>query len=142
MTAQVAVKGIKGKLDMAHAVYDFAKDGGAVGVIDLFSLPANTIVHDCWCEVETALTSGGAATVEIGVTGGDTDGMIAQAAYTVFALDFVTGDVNKGALLFDTTEDANLRAKVTAASTIALKIATAALTAGKVHVYLTFSDGY
>lgn len=142
MTAKTAVKGIKGKTQLGHAVYDFAIDGGTAGAIDLFSLPANTIVHDCWYEVETALTSGGSATVEVGVTGGDTDGFIAQVAYTVLSLDKVSAEYEKGALLFNTTEDSSLRYKVGSAVTIAFLIATASLTGGKVHFYAEYSDGY
>lgn len=142
MTAKCTVKGIKGKSQLAHAVYDFSKDGGAVSVIDLFKLSANTIIHDCWYEVEEALTSGGSATVEVGITGGDTDGYIAQAAYTALTLDKVSAQSEKGALLYDATAKDSLRDKVTAEKTVALKIATAALTAGKVHFYLEYSDGY
>jgi hypothetical protein len=142
MTAKVTVKGIKGKTQLAHAVYDFSVDGGAVGVLDLFSIPANNIVHDFWAEIEEAPTSGGSATLEVGITGGDTDGYLAQVAYTALTLDLVTGDVNKGALLFDTTEDSNLRHKVTASSMVALKIGTAALLTGKIHFYVEYSDGY
>lgn len=142
MTAKTAVKGIKGKTQLAHAVYDYAIDGGAVGAIDLFSLPANTIVHDAWYEVETALGSGGLATVEVGVTGGDTDGYFTQSAFSALTLDKVSSDYEKGALLFDTTEDSSLRYKVSTAETIALLIGTAALNAGKVHFYVEYSDGY
>jgi hypothetical protein len=142
MTAKTSVKGIKGKTQLAHAVYDYSLDGGATGAIDLFSLPANTIVHDCWFEVETAPTSGASATIEVGITGGDTDGFIAQAAYSAFTIDLVSQSNLKGALLWDTTEDADKRYKNTSAVTVAMLIATAALTAGKIHFYVEFSDGY
>lgn len=142
MSSKVAVKGIKGKSQVAHAVYDFAKDGGAIGVINIFDLPANTIVHDCWFEVEEALTSGGSATLELGENGGDTDGFIAQAAVAGFTVDKVSAQSEKGALLYDATAKDSLRYKNTAAKTIGFKIATAALLTGKLHIYIEYSDGY
>jgi hypothetical protein len=142
MTAKTTVKGIKGKTQLAHAVYDYSVDAGAIGTVDLFSIPANSIVHDFWFEVETALTSSGLATVEVGITGGDTDGFITQAAFSDWTLDLVSAKSVRGALLHDGTAKDSLRYKTSAAVTVALKIATAALTAGKVHFYVEFSDGY
>jgi hypothetical protein len=145
MTAKVTINGLKGVKQVAHAVYDFAKDGGAFGAgneINLFDLSANTIVHDFWAEVETAPTSLGLATVEVGVTGGDTDSVLAQAAIAILAIDTVTSDVMKGVALWDTAEDSNLRYKVTAATTLSMLIGTAALTAGKIHFYCEYSAGY
>ncbi len=80
MTAKVTIQGLKGVPQLAHAVYDFAKDGGVFGAgneINLFDLAADTIVHDLWFEVETTVT-GGASTIEVGVTGGDTDSIVKQ----------------------------------------------------------------
>jgi hypothetical protein len=135
--SKLVVKGIKGKPEMFHAVYDFAVDGGTAGAKDIFTLLAGTIVHDCFYEVETTVTSGGSATLELGLTGGDTDGFVAQAAKTDFAADAISGDAKKGALL-----TGGLRAKVTADTVCAMVIGTAALTAGKIHFYLLASDGY
>lgn len=142
MTAQVTIKGIKGKKSLAHAVYDFASLGGAAGAFDLFSLPANTIVHDCWYEVESALTSGGLAKVEVGITGGDTDGFIAQDDFSNLTLDAVSAMASKGALLYDATAKDSIRYKSSAAVVVAFLISAAALTGGKVHFYVEFSDGY
>lgn len=138
----VALKGIKGRTQLAHEVYDYSKVGGLAGAYNLFTLPANTIIHDCWYEVETAADSGGLATIEVGVTGGDTDGFITQAAFSAFTLDKVSAQSEKGALLYDSTAKDSLRYKPTAAVTIAMLVATAALTAGKVHFYVEYSDGY
>jgi hypothetical protein len=142
MTQSVDLKGIKGKVQIAHNVYDFAKDGGTAGAYNLFDLKANTIVHNFWYEVETALTSGGLATVETGITGGDTDGFITQAPFSDLINDKLSADFEKGALLWNTTEDSNRKHKVTADSVVAFLIATASLTAGKVHFYCEYSDGY
>ncbi len=136
--SKMTVKGIKGKKEIVHAIYDFGVDGGALNaVVDLFSLLANTIVHDCWMESETSVASLGAATIEMGITGGDVDGYLAAIALADLAADKVSGAAAKGALL-----TGGLRNKVTADSVVAIKIGTAAVTAGKVHFYLEVSDGY
>lgn len=142
MTQVVDLKGIKGKIQIAHNVYDFSKDGGVAGAFNLFELKANTIVHNFWYEVETALASGGLATVEVGITGGDTDGFITQAPFSDLTLDKVSAEFEKGALLWNTTEDSSLKHKVTADSVVAFLVATASLTGGKVHFYCEYSDGY
>ena len=139
--SKLKLQGIKGCKQLGHVVYDFDKDGGAFGTpIDLFELSANTIVHDFWCEVETAPASLGLATLEVGITGGDTDAVIAQDAFGAFALDSVSSDVMKGADLWD--GDGSLKKKYTAATILSLLIGTAALTAGKVHFYCEYSAGY
>jgi hypothetical protein len=138
----VTLKGLKGVKSLAHSVYDYSVDGGVAGAFDLFELPANTIVHDLWYEVETALNSSGLATVEVGITGGDTDGFITQAAFSTLTIDKVSAMSEKGALLYDGTAKDSLRYKVTAVKTVAFLVATAALTGGKVHFYCEYSDGY
>src|SRR5690606_39991422 len=52
-----------------RARYDFAVDGGAVGDIELASeaIPPNALVLGGVLEVDTALTSGGSATVGVTV---------------------------------------------------------------------------
>lgn len=141
--SKTTIKGIKGREQLYHAVYDFSVDSGTAATpIDLFTLSANSIVHDFWLEVETLCTSGGAATLEVGVTGGDTDGVIAQAAVATFAADFVSSDQEKGALLWDDTNDHGIRKKFTTETDLSLLIGTADLTAGKIHFYAKVSDGY
>jgi len=150
--AKVTVQGLKGVKQLAHAIYDFAKDGGTFGggnEINLFKLSADSIVHDFWCEVEAAPISLGGATLEVGITGGDTDGIMTQAAIAALPINFVSGDKEKGVELFelitigaDDHYKANKKYKVTAETTLSLLIGTAALTAGKVHFYCEFSAGY
>jgi hypothetical protein len=149
--AKVTVQGLKGVKQLAHAVYDFAKDGGAFGAgneINLFKLSADSIVHDFWLEVETA-PLGGASTLEVGITGGDTDGIITQSAIANFPINLVSGDKFKGVALAELitlgvgdTQYINQKYKVTAETTLSLLIGTAALTAGKIHFYCEFSAGY
>jgi hypothetical protein len=134
-------RGLKGTKEVIHEVYDFSKDGGAIGTINIFKLAAKSIVHDFWFEVETALTSGASATVEVGYAGG-TANVAAQKAYSALTANLVSGPMDKGADLYDATNKDSLRKKYTSETTIGMKIATAALTGGKVHFYAEVSDGY
>lgn len=142
--AKVTVSGIKGRPQVYHAVYDFEVDGGTNGAgneIDLFTLSADTIVHDMWAEVETAVV-GTLSTIEVGVTGGDTDSIIKQTAEATLVANYVTSDDDKGAAVWDDVNKHSIRYKVTAATDLSMLIGTADLTAGKVHFYVVASAGY
>lgn len=137
--AKTTVSPLKGKPQVYRATYDFADDGGTFGggnEVDLFKLVAGTVIHKGWYEVETALASAGAATVEVGETGGDTDGIFDQKAYTVLAANYVSADADEGALLSAT------RKKYAAEQLVSLLIGTADLTAGRVHFFLECSHGF
>jgi len=68
-----------GQWRMARHRYDFDVDGGAQGAFTIF-----TVTGDVQAQIfglcQTALTSGGAATVETGITG-NTAALIAQTAF-------------------------------------------------------------
>ena len=51
--------------------YDFSKDAGAVGALDILTASGKLVVVEAWLTVKTAATSAGAATVKWGVTGTD-----------------------------------------------------------------------
>ena len=141
---KVVCSGLKGAKQIAHSVYDFSKDGGANAVaMTLFQLKADSIIHDAWYEVETAPLSAGAATLEVGITGGDTDGIFAQKGKAALTINKVSSNADKGAhLVAGGTDNYSKRYKVTADTDIDLLIGTADLTAGKIHFYLEFSNGY
>lgn len=142
---KVTVSGLKGVKKLFHNVYDFSKDGGVDDTaMSLFGLKADIIIHDAWYEVEIAPLSAGAATVEVGITGGDTDGIFVQKGKADLAINKVSGDVDKGAHLFTPgdTDDYSIKHKVTADTDIDMLIGTADLTAGKIHFYLECSAGY
>lgn len=112
--------------------YDFALDGGAVGTIILRSddgpLPPGAIVMGGLLEVDTALTSGGAATVAVQVeTAGDI-----QAAAAVSGAPWSTAGRKSIAPNF--TGAASIKTSV--ARNPAMVIGTAALTAGQFRVIL------
>ncbi len=105
--------------------YDFAKDGGLVSVIDLGKFPEAMVIMDAVVKVKTAVVSGGSATVEIGVKGGDTDAIMAATL--------------QAALLVDTTVPGASACKglyLAAGAQLSAEIKVAALTAGKLVVSL------
>lgn len=122
-----------GRTKVATAMYDFAVDGGAVGDIALRgdTLPSGAIILDSLIDVDTVLTSGGAATVAIKTEG----------AADVNAADAISGAPwsTTGAKRGDLTAT-SAPVKTTAARTITATVATAALTAGKFNVYIWFVE--
>lgn len=116
-------------------IYDFNIDGGAVGSISLkggvtgaaSTLPAGAIITGVRTRCLTAATSGGAATIALGITG-TTDAFEAATAYTDNSYDTV------GTLDF---KNPSAPVLITSADTsIVATIATAALTAGRFKVYV------
>lgn len=126
-------------------VYDFSKDGGAVSSISLrpwvsgVQLAEGLLVKGISVYAESALTSAGTPTVTFG-NSADTDGysvdswaLLSAANGTVHA-----GQLD-GALIWDSTADAQKEYRIgSAANTqdLVMAVGTAALTAGKLVVYL------
>ena len=109
--------------------YDFAADGGAVGVYDLAMIKERMVVEKAYLKVVDAVTSGGSATVEFGIKGGDTDAFIAA--------------VGPAGLLINTVVDQASTADglvVAADSGLAMEVKTAALTAGKLRLVLKLAQ--
>ena len=122
-----------GRVRVARARYDFATDGGAVGAITLRgdSIPSGAIVLDVALNVTTGLTSGGAATVSLGIEGA-ADVRAAATLSTAPALDAAA--VKRSALLNGSTAPV----KTTAARSVVATVATAALTAGAFDVLVQY----
>ena len=122
-----------GRTKIATGMYDFAVDGGAVGDITLRGdrLPLGAIILDSLIDVDTILTSGGAATVAIKTEG----------AADVNAADAISGAPwsTTGAKRGDLTAT-SAPVKTTAARAIVATVAVAALTAGKFNVYVTYVE--
>lgn len=117
----------------ATAYYSFATDGGAVGDITLRgdSLPSGAIITDALIHVDTALTSGGAATVAIKTEG----------AADINAADLISGAPwsTTGAKRADFTAT-TAPVKTTAARNIVATVGTATLTAGKFSVVVEYVE--
>ena len=128
---------IRGKqlVDLYVALYDFDVHGGAVSTIELTdaeSIPNNAVITRAWYEVATAPTSGGLATISIGVTANDPAGITLVTAFddAIYGLGFHDGIPDNTA--------ANFTTKTTATRTLSLAVAGAALTAGKIRVWVEY----
>jgi len=115
----------------ATAVYDFAVDGGAVGDIALRGqkIPSGAIITDVLIDVETVLTSGGAATVALKSEGAAD----LNAADAISGAPWSTAGAKRGDLDADTAP-----VKTTAERTITATVGAFALTAGKFSVIVSY----
>lgn len=122
-----------GRRRLAVGLYSFATDGGAVGDIVLRGdqIPSGAIITDVLINVDTALTSGGAATVALK----------AESAADLNTADAISGAPwsTTGAKRGDLTAT-TAPVKTTAARSITATVATAALTAGKFSVYVSYLE--
>lgn len=108
------------------ALYDFSVDGGAVSTISLGrNIPAGAIVTNIITDELTALTSDGAATVQVKA------GSTALTDALAFDTAFTGADTHALASSAEAI-------KVSAESEISIAIATAALTAGKLRVIVQY----
>ena len=122
-----------GRLKTVRGEYDFAVDGGAVSTITLRgdnTIPAGSYILGGFVEVDTAVTSGGAATVAVTVeSAGD-----AVAAAAVSGAPWSTTGRKSVIPVF--TGATSL--KTTAVRSVVITIATATVTAGKFRVVLVY----
>ncbi len=119
---------------IARGRYDFAVDGGAVGDIDLTSvaqIPANAVITGGFIEVDTALNSGGSATVAL-----KTEGAADLLAATAYGSSPWSTTGRKSVIPVGTGATT---VKTTAARKIQATVATAALTAGAFDVVLFYT---
>lgn len=133
---------VKNQKSLLRFEYDFDKDGGAIGAIplraDVTGLKAGMLITDAYVVVESAITSGGTPTMILGNTTDD-DGYFADffASVSGSAAGLRAGEV-AGALIWDDTNDHHILYAPAVADDLDLNITvgTAALTAGKLSVYL------
>lgn len=121
----------------ARGDYDFAKDGGAIGNVNLIGsvvppLPAGAIILGGFIEIDTVLTSGGAATVALQ----------SEAAGDLLAAAAIAGapwsSLGRKSILPAFTGASAV--KTTAARDLVMVIAAAALTAGKFKVVVFYIE--
>lgn len=110
-----------------RAVYDFSVDGGAVGALDLFQADADIVIKSFHAYVKTAATSGGSATVAIGVTGATTAFVDATAG----AVANLTANAVLGSAIAPR--------RLASGNAVLMTIGTAALTAGKIEVVVSYT---
>lgn len=131
--AAAAPFGLGGALQMARAKYDFAVDGGAIGVITLATnaiIPANAILLGGVINPTTAPV-GATATIGFGTLAGSSAASLkaatAIATYTLDSLLPVIPVFTAGSAF-----------KMTAAGAITMSIAVANLTAGVIEITLFY----
>jgi predicted RecA/RadA family phage recombinase len=117
-------------LKVAHALYDFATDGGASCTpASSDTIPKDAVVFGGTVNSTIALTAVGSATLSIGtVAGSAADSILAATAKASLSLDAVL-KVTCTATPF----------KMTAAGKINVAVATGPLTAGQVEVWVLYS---
>jgi hypothetical protein len=113
--------------------YDFAKDGGATGVLDIATAAQDLVISGFWSFVNTAFTSSGSATLKVGVTGSDAVFMnTTQGAVASLTADAVVIPP----LVEGTPNAAPLPRKLAAAAKILQTIGTEVLLTGKVTYFI------
>lgn len=107
--------------------YDFSNDGGATGTYTLANVDRKIMITKALVQVETAC-AGATAVVTIGSSSGDPDGFLDSTSGAVANLidDYTVEEASANGLVVADTE------------TINLVITTAALTAGKINVYIKY----
>lgn len=117
---------------LARHTYDFSVSGGAQGTFDIFTV-TGTVLAQVFGVCQTLLDSGGAATIELGITG-NTAALIAQTDAT--ALDAYETWQDAGPEANPGAVDLTGRSFVlTNGADVILTVATADLTAGVVDFY-------
>lgn len=122
-----------GAAKRAVGYYSFAQDGGAVSTITLRgdTIPSGAIITDALLHVDTIPTSGGAATISIG-TEAAAD---IQSAANYNAAPYSTAGAKRTTFVATTAP-----IKTTAARSITIAVAAAALTAGKFSVVVEYVE--
>lgn len=121
--------------EVVRVTYDFAKDAGAVGALDLFTAEGSVAITYFHAYVVTACTSGGSATVKVGKTGDDDlmFGTTTGAVASLTAGAFIKPDVVEG-----TPNVVALPTILTDGQKLLQTIGTAALTAGKIEYVIKY----
>jgi len=124
-------KGLCPSKQVAYFEYDFAREGGAIGAIALRGdkLPIGAVIHDGMIYVNTALTSGGSATIALHIlSANDIKTATAVATWSLAAL-LPTVPVGTAATSFITTS---------AGLGLTMTIAVATLLTGKITVAIEY----
>ena len=117
----------------AKATYSFAVDGGVAGAITLATsetIPNDAIIVACYTHCKTGCTSGGSATVAITAGGVTISPATRENVATYNTVNQVTD--HTGLL------NSNLGAQATSSAAIGITVATAALTAGVLDIYVDY----
>lgn len=124
-----------GRTKWARAFYDFATDGGAIGALTLRgdALPAGAVILSTYIDVDINVTSGGAATVSLGIESA-TDVRAAAVLATAPSL------AAAGAPLGGAITRATVAGVTTVDRSVVATIASFALTAGRFSVIVEYVE--
>ncbi len=117
-----------------HATYSFASDGGPTGLITPSvnaTIPAKFVIQNVALNSTTAVTSGGSATVSVGISagGGGAASLVAATAKASWSVNaFVQG--------IPVPQTASTWIKMSAPGVLTITVATTALTAGVIEIYV------
>ena len=115
--------------EVVRVTYDFAKDAGGTGALDLITADGDMVVTQAYAVVKTACTSGGSATVIWGVDG-DTNRFMDATAGAV-------ANLVANAVIAPAAADL-APIKVASGGKVTMTIGTAALTAGKIEFVVEY----
>jgi hypothetical protein len=126
-----------GLIGNAKMTYDFTVSGGAIATITPINsptIPAGAIILGGVLDITTTLTSGGSATIALGLGSG------AQVAALKAATAVASYSAGMGLAIVPVFTAATY-VKVTAATRLTLTVAVAALTAGKFDLNIVYVQG-
>jgi hypothetical protein len=122
---------------LVRSDYDFAADTGAQAAYTVFTVTGEVLIHAIFGICEDAFTSGGAATIELGVSG-NTAVFVAQTTAT----DLIANEIWHDATPTTTVEQIDLTGLsfvVSNGQDVDFLVGAADLTAGKVNLYCIWS---
>ena len=122
---------------LVRSDYDFAADTGSQAAYTVFTVTGEVLIHALFGICEDAFTSGGAATIELGVSG-NTAVFIAQSTAT----DLIANEIWIDATPSTTVEQIDLTGLsfvVANGQDVSFLIGAFDLTAGKVNLYCVWS---
>jgi hypothetical protein len=139
-------------LSVLHCEYDFTVQGGGVGDIALSAgdnstqnaqLPAGATILAICAAVQTAPTSGGGATIML-TTATDAPALAGGLSGALPIAQFaVSNGVNVTGILTNTPlTNPSVNNYMTVAQNVQASVATAALTAGRIHWYILYTNGF
>lgn len=109
--------------------YKFSVDGGAISALPIFTATADMVIVGIHALVKVACTSGGSATVAVGVTG--------TADLFVTAVEGAVANLTLNAILKPNAVG-DLPVRLASGSSVLMTIATAALTAGEIEYVIRY----
>lgn len=123
-------------VEFVHTEYDFAVDAGATGALDIFTAGEDIVITHFHTKVVTTCTSGGSATLKVGISGGTTD-LFANTTQGAVA-SLAAGAVLVPPAVEGTPNALALPVKLASGGKIIQTIGTATLTAGKVKYVIGY----